>query len=151
MPTIPPPHSVLRPRSTQLSTPSFARTSAGLIGAILVLASCAGDTPTGTSEAPLRAEQASTGRISVCHRSGATGTIVDVSLADLAQRLSQGDYLTNLVVSHASDLPSDGAYFRHIGDAIAAARAGRLARGVRPPAGSRSPSRPATSAVLPPT
>ena len=39
------------------------------------------------AETPLSAEQTSVSRISVCHRSGATGTIVEVSPADLAERL----------------------------------------------------------------
>ena len=128
MPTVHPRHSVSRQRSTQRSAPSFGRTSAGLLGAVLVLASCAGDPPTGANEPNLSADLASASRVSVCHRTGATGTIVEVSPADLAQRLSQGDYLTSLFVSHASDQPSDGAHFRRIGDALAAARAGRLAR-----------------------
>jgi hypothetical protein len=100
----------------------------GSLGTVLILASCAGDTPTGENETPLSADQASVSRVSVCHRSGATGTIVEVAAEDLARRLRQGDYLTSLVVSHASDQPSDGAHFRHISDALAAARAGRLAR-----------------------
>jgi hypothetical protein len=66
--------------------------------------------------------------LSVCHRSGATGTIIEISPGDLAERLRQGDYLTSLEVSPASAVPSDGVHFRHIGDALAAARAGRLSR-----------------------
>ena len=128
MPTVPPRHSVLRPRTTLLSPPSFGRTSAGLIGAVLVLASCAGDTPTGVNETPLSADAASVSRVSICHRSGTTGTIIQVAPEALAGRLRHGDYLTSLMVSHATDQPSDGAHFRHIGDALAAARAGRLAR-----------------------
>jgi hypothetical protein len=128
MPTVPPRHSVLRPRSMPLSTPSFGRTSAGLIGAVLVLASCAGDTPTGLNETPLSADAASVSRVSICHRSGTTGTIIQVAAEALPGRLRHGDYLTSLMVSHATDQPSDGAHFRHIGDALAAARAGRLAR-----------------------
>ena len=128
MPTVHPRYSVSRQRSTQRSAPTIGRTSLGILGAVLVLASCAGDPPTGADEPNLAAEQASVSRISVCHRSGATGTIVEVSPADLARRLSQGDYLTSLVVSHASDQPNDAAHFRRIGDALAAARAGRLAR-----------------------
>ncbi len=109
--------------------PRYFASSAGLLGAILVLASCAGDPPTGADEAPSGASQASLSRLSVCHRSGATGTIVEIPPADLAERLRQGDYLTSLVVSLESGQPSDGAHFRHIGDALAAAREGRLARG----------------------
>lgn len=101
----------------------------GCLGTVLILASCAGDPPTGTDDSTPAENLASSGRISVCHRSGSTGTIVQVSPADLAARLRQGDYLTSFVVSHASDQPNDGAHFRLIGAALAAARAGRLARG----------------------
>ena len=40
-------------------------------------------------------------------------------------------------MSHASDQPNDGAHFRRIGDALAAARAGRLARSERRTAACR--------------
>jgi len=129
MPTVHPRSSISRQRSTRRFPSRFGRTSAGLLGAVLVLASCAGDPPTGANEPNLSADLASASRLSVCHRTGATGTIVEVPLADLAERLRQGDYLTSLFVSHASDQPSDGAHFRRIGDALAAARSGRLARG----------------------
>ena len=112
MPTVHPRHSI----------------PAALAAAIL-LASCAGDAPTSANESPLSPDEASVTRISVCHRSGSTGTIVQISPADLAQRLGQGDYLTSLLVSHASGQPVDAMHFRRIGDALAAARAGRLARG----------------------
>ena len=107
---------------THRSATRFGRTSAGLLGAVLVLASCASDSPTGANEPSLSADLASASRVSVCHHTGPTGTIVEVPTADLAQRLSQGDYLTSLFVSYASDQPSDGAHFRRIGDALAAAR-----------------------------
>ena len=42
--------------STQRSAPTFGRTSAGLLGAVLVLASCAGDPPTGANEPNLAAD-----------------------------------------------------------------------------------------------
>lgn len=100
----------------------------GCLGTVLVLASCTGDPPTSANDPTLAADPASASRISVCHRSGATGTIVEVSPADLTRHLREGDYLTSLVVSHASDQPNDGAHFRVIGNALAAARAGRLAR-----------------------
>src|SRR6476659_2913563 len=71
--------------------PRHFGSSTGLLGAILVLASCAGDPPTGADEAPPSAAQASLSRLAVCHRSGSTGTIVEIPPADLAERLRQGD------------------------------------------------------------
>ena len=101
----------------------------GCLGTIVMLASCSGDAPTGVEEDRVSADRVSEGRISVCHRSRSTGVITDISQSALTSHLRHGDYVTNLVVSHESDQPDDGAHFRRIGDALAAARAGRLARG----------------------
>src|SRR6478672_8418114 len=84
MPTVHPRHSISRQPSMRPSAARLGRTSAGLLGAVLVLASCAGDQPTGANEPNLSTDVASAGRLSVCHRTGATGTIVEVSPADLA-------------------------------------------------------------------
>jgi len=54
--------------------------------------------------------------------------ILDVSPSDLAIHQAHGDYVTNLAVTN-SDQPDDGVRFRRIGDALAAARTGRLTRG----------------------
>src|SRR6185312_8022533 len=110
--------STLHPRSS-LAT---------LVAAALLLAGCGRDTPVAPDESPQSAVMASAASIPVCHRSGTTGTIVQVSPAGLPGRLAQGDYLTTLVVTHEAGQPDDGAHFRHIGDALAAVRAGRLAR-----------------------
>ena len=69
------------------------------------LAACAGDTPTAPAEAVALADQASADQASLCH------------------------YPTALAVSHTSSKPDDDTHFHRIGDALAAARAGRLARG----------------------
>jgi hypothetical protein len=71
------------------------------------LAACASDTPTAPAEAVAPADQASgtADRVSLCH------------------------YPTALAVSHTSSKPDDDTHFHRIGDALAAARAGRLARG----------------------
>ena len=129
MPTVPPRRSVFRPRSTQLAALRFGPTSAGLLGAVLVLASCAGDPPTGPSDTTLSPDQAAVSRISVCHRTGSSGVIITVPRPALATHLSHGDYLTSLAVSHTGDQPDDDTHFHRIGDALDATRAGRLARG----------------------
>ena len=69
------------------------------------LAACAADTPTAPAEAVVLADQASADQVSPCH------------------------YPTALAVSHTSSKPDDDTHFHRIGDALAAARAGRLARG----------------------
>jgi len=101
----------------------------GWLGTIAMLSSCSGAAPTELDEDQVSAVQTSGGRVSVCHRSTNTGVIIDIPQSALASHLRHGDYVTNLVVSHKSDQPDDGAHFRRIGDALAAARTGRLARG----------------------
>ena len=95
------------------------------------LAACTADTPTAPAEAVGLADQASgrADRVSLCHRSGSGGVIVEVPPGAVAARERQGDYLTALAVSHTSSKPDDDTHFHRIGDALAAARAGRLARG----------------------
>ena len=101
----------------------------GWLGTVAILASCSGDAPTSATEDLPSLNQASTAGYSVCHRTGAAGTIIQVSASDLARHQRHGDYLSTLFVSHRSDQPQDAAHFRHIGDALTAARDGRLARG----------------------
>jgi hypothetical protein len=97
-----------------------------------LLASCSPDDPTspapragGGGEVSLTAA----GRFALCHRPDHGGTIIEVGSGALADHLEHGDYLTTLLVSHESGQAYDGAHFQRIGDALAAARAGRLARG----------------------
>ena len=88
--------------------------------AILALtAACTKDAPTAAPEV----------QVAVCHGTGTSGTIVNVPLSEVVQRRGQGDYLVSFVVSKQAGLPQDGAHFSRIADALAAARAGRLARG----------------------
>jgi hypothetical protein len=100
----------------------------GGLAAAAMLTSCSPDMPTGASDELPAADAASSAGIAVCQRSGSSGTIVTVPRSELAARLRRGDYLTSLAVSHAGDQPHDGAHFQRIGDALAAVRAGRLAR-----------------------
>ena len=102
--------------------------------ALGALTACSADTPTApppSAEALAMAGQASAAsdRISLCHRSGTGGVIIEVSPAAVAAHLRQGDYLTRLAVSHTRGKPDDDTHFHRIGDALAAARAGRIARG----------------------
>jgi hypothetical protein len=101
----------------------------GCLCTVALLTSCSTDAPTGPTETQVTPDQVSADRVSLCHRTGSDGAIITVSRSALAAHLRQGDYLTSLSVSHASGQPNDGAHFHRIGDAIAAARAGRLGRG----------------------
>jgi len=66
--------------------------------------------------------------ISVCHLQGSVGAVTDIFLSQLAEHKSHGDYLARLEVSPSST-PGDSIHFIRITDALAAARAGRIARG----------------------
>jgi hypothetical protein len=95
---------------------------------VALLASCTPDAPTGTGDGPPELSQApAVGGVAVCHVPG--GRILEVAKPALAGHLSHGDYRTTLLVSHEADQPADGAHFGSIGEALAVARAGRLARG----------------------
>jgi hypothetical protein len=72
--------------------------------ALVALAACSADSPTAPAEAVALADQAAADQASLCH------------------------YPTALAVSHTSSKPDDATHFHRIGDALAAARAGRLAR-----------------------
>ncbi|MEP6572821.1 MAG: hypothetical protein ABJD11_08995 [Gemmatimonadota bacterium] len=105
------------------------------LGTLTLLGACAKEPPTAVPE-----EQASAAlddSVSVCHRSGSAGTITRIHRSQLAAAASHGDYATGLLVSHAGGQPEDGIHFRRITDAVASARAGRLARGERSSAACR--------------
>ena len=101
----------------------------GCLSTVALLASCSGDTPTSVDAEPASEAVAPASVFSICHRTGTTGTIVQVSASELVMHREHGDYLTSLFVSQENGQPSDEAHFRHIGDAYGAARDGRLARG----------------------
>ena len=118
--------------------PRHLASSTGLLGVILVLASCAGDPPTGADEAPSKAQpgflepplpsatvpappaRSSRSRPRTWPSACARATTSPVSRCRLR------------AASRAT-----APHFRHIGDALAAARAGRLARGERRTAACR--------------
>ncbi len=114
--------------------PRPERTSAALIlflGVAGLLGSCSTDAPTGAStdlQDPALAK-ASGGKVSVCHGDGSHAKILEVAEPALKAHLGHGDYLTTLMVTHATGQPENGVYFGRIGDALDAARTGRLARG----------------------
>jgi hypothetical protein len=54
---------------------------------------------------------------------------LEVAQPALKGHLGHGDYVTTLVVSHDAAQTGDGVHFVRIGDALGAARAGRLDRG----------------------
>lgn len=100
------------------------------LGALLALLACASDSP--TDAASLHADVASApgvGVVDVCHRPDGGGAILEVGTPSLAAHLAHGDYVTTLLVSHDGVTTGDGVHFGRITDALAAARAGRLARG----------------------
>ena len=109
----------------------FERSSAALLGclATVLIAGCTADALTGTREEQQTLDLASATQVSVCHRSGSSGSVIDIPRSQLAMHLRQGDYVTTLVVGRTPADANDSVHFRRIGDAIAAARAGRLARG----------------------
>lgn len=66
-------------------------------------------------------------QLSVCHLQGSVGTVTDVYLSQLAEHKSHGDYIAGLEVS-PSATAGDSIHFSRITDALAVARAGRIAR-----------------------
>ena len=70
-----------------------------------------------------------TGDVALCHISSVGARILNVAAPALGAHLEHGDYVTTLHVATAPGGAGDGVYFERIGSALAAARAGRLARG----------------------
>ena len=64
----------------------------------------------------------------VCHFSGATGTPLEIPASELAAHRRHGDYPTRLNVDKNTATIGDSIHFTRIGDAIASARAVRMAR-----------------------
>jgi len=101
-------------------------------GVAAALAGCSADTPTSTVDPNVRPSFASSGRtdkVAICHHTGSGVDYLDVAQRALAGHLGHGDYVTTLRVSHDFSETGDGVHFARIGDALGAARAGRLARG----------------------
>jgi hypothetical protein len=66
--------------------------------------------------------------VSICHVSGASGTVMNVFASELPAHRSHGDYAATLWVDRQSSALGDGFHFSRIGDALTAARAVRVAR-----------------------
>jgi hypothetical protein len=99
------------------------------LGAIL-LASSTTDVPMGpgADRVALTLVPAA-GKVDVCHKPAADSRILEIGVDGLADHLGHGDYISTLIVSHDADQPADGAHFATISDALAAARASRIAAG----------------------
>lgn len=117
----------------------FRRAVQAGVGASIVAAAACTETaegpvdPSGLSTVLTPAEARGTAPVAekefVCHSSGTRSTILEVGARAVAAHLSHGDYVTTLRISDAPDAGDDGIRFRRIGDALEAARTGRLARG----------------------
>ncbi len=96
----------------------------------LLLGACSVDSPLLTVDAvPTMGRISAADRVALCHKPGQSPGIIEVAGAALRAHLGHGDYVTTLLVNHDEPATDDGVHFRRIADAIATARAGRLARG----------------------
>ena len=110
----------------------------GVIASLAIGSACA-DRPTEptaavsrvTSSSALgaRADGAGQEKVAICHFSGEGARIVSVALPALDAHVEHDDYVAGLVVDKRYVGVADGIHFGRIGDAIAAARASRLAHG----------------------
>ncbi|MDQ6888077.1 MAG: hypothetical protein M3068_12430 [Gemmatimonadota bacterium] len=89
------------------------------VAAIAVFVSCNSDRPL----APPTGD-----RLSVCHLSGSSRSLVQMYASELPVHWQPGDYVAGLVVDRQSTQVGDGIHYSRIGDAVAAARALRVAR-----------------------
>lgn len=99
------------------------------LGATL-LASCTAEVPLAPrSDRASRSLAPAAGKVDVCHKPASGGNILEIDAGSVADHLGHGDYISTLLVSHDAGQPADGAHFATITDAIAAARASRIAAG----------------------
>jgi hypothetical protein len=91
--------------------------TAGLCASAALLISCSDSVTAPSGEA-----------LSVCHVSGSTGTLVDIRTSELPTHKSHGDYVARLIVDKNNASINDSIHFTRITDALAVARARRLAR-----------------------
>jgi hypothetical protein len=100
-----------------------------VLGVAAALAACGTDAPTEPADANFGHTAFGAPRVSVCHGTRGRANVLEVARPALAAHLAHGDYITTLLVSQDPQPTNDGVHFRRITDALAAARAGRLARG----------------------
>jgi hypothetical protein len=67
-------------------------------------------------------------RVPVCHKAGVISSMIEIPQAAVTAHLEHGDYVTLLEVDPLTTT-TDSTHFRRVTDALAVARAGRLARG----------------------
>jgi hypothetical protein len=100
----------------------------------LIMMACAGEPPTVPVTANSRVPAAGTRAVAndkamVCHMTDEDPRIIEISTAALTAHLNHGDHIAQFIVDKTRDDLGDGIHFDRIGDAIAAARAVRMARG----------------------
>lgn len=106
---------------------TFHLRALALATGVSLLAGCSADAPTyDTSTQPGSSLTPSGGKVRVCHKPGLDNQIIEIGIAALAAHLAHGDYVTTLQVSHDGP-PADASHFATITDALAAARASRMA------------------------
>jgi len=99
----------------------------------LLMMACAGEPPTVPLTASAKSANAShvsaaPNKMVVCHMTDDTPRLIEISTAARASHIGHGDHIAEFVVDKSSDDIGDGIHFGRIGDAIAAARAVRVAR-----------------------
>jgi hypothetical protein len=100
----------------------------------LIMMACASEPPTVPIMATSHVVAAGTravpnDKVMVCHMTDDAPRIIEISTAALTAHVNHGDHIAQFVVDKASNDLGDGIHFGRIGDAIAAARAVRIARG----------------------
>lgn len=76
-----------------------------------------------------RDDESDRDQVAVCHVRGRHAEIIEVSRFALSAHLAHGDHIARYWVDQTQAESGDGVHFGRIGDAIAAARAVRVARG----------------------
>jgi hypothetical protein len=66
--------------------------------------------------------------LTVCHTAGATNSLMEIHASQLPEHRLHGDYVARLLVDKKSVGATDSIHFSRITDALAVARAGRIAR-----------------------
>ena len=108
----------------------------------LIMMACAGEPPTvpiiATSHVAAAGNRAvANDKVMVCHMTDDAPRIIEISTAALNAHINHGDHIAQFVVDKTSDDLGDGVHFDRIGEAVAAARAVRIARGEQESAACR--------------
>lgn len=101
-----------------------------LLLASWLLISCSADSPVSPSARPTALSLLpAAGKVMICHHPASQARIMEIGSGGAADHIGHGDYITTLLVSTDAIQPADGAHFRTITGALAAARASRTAAG----------------------